>query len=103
MKDEAQKKTQPVGARSQLGHLEQIIRDELGSLHVAVEPLLARVRADVSALYPESGGTRLAPKEQEGRQDELLGTLNELEDVLEALQLAVRSGRPGPSAASGEE
>ncbi|OJH40314.1 hypothetical protein [Cystobacter ferrugineus] len=103
MKDEAQKKTQPVGARSQLGHLEQAIRTELGALHTAVEPLLVEVRADVNALHPESGGTRLAPKEQESRQDKLLGVLNELEDVLEALQLAVRSGRPGPAAASGEE
>jgi hypothetical protein len=103
MKDEAQKKTQPVGARPQLGHLEQAVRAELGALSAAVEPLLGEVRSDVNALYPESGGTRLAPKEQERRQDKLLGSLNELEDVLEALQLAVRSGRPGPTAASGEE
>lgn len=103
MKDEAQKKTQPGGARAQLGHFEQAIRVELGALGAAVEPLLAEVRSDVNALYPDSGGTRLAPKEQEGRQEKLLGVLNELEDVLEALQLAVRSGRSGPAAASGEE
>lgn len=101
MKDEAQKKTQPGGARAQLGQLEQAIRAELGTLDAAVEPLLAAVRADVNALHPESGGTRLAPKEQESRQEKLLGALNELEDVLEALQLAVRSGRPGSAAVSG--
>ncbi|WNG17725.1 hypothetical protein [Cystobacter fuscus] len=101
MKDEAQKKTQPGGARAQLVQLEQAIRAELGSLDAAVEPLLVQVRSDVNALYPESGGTRLAPKEQESRQEKLLGALNELEDVLEALQLAVRSGRPGPTAVSG--
>ena len=103
MKDEAQKKTPPGGGRAQLGHFEQAIRAELGALDAAVEPLLVTVRSDVNALFPESGGTRLAPKEQESRQEKLLGALNELEDVLEALQLAVRSGRSGPAAASGEE
>jgi hypothetical protein len=102
MKDEAQKKTQPAGARPHLAQLERSIRAELGGLTAAVEPLLDRVRQDVNALFPEAGGTRLAPKEQESRQDTLLGSLNELEDMLEALQLAVRSGR-SRSAVSGEE
>ena len=101
MKDEAHKKTPPVGARPQLAHLEQAIRAELGGLSGAVEPLLDEVRADVHALFPEAGGTRLAPKEHEDRQEKLLGGLNELEDVLEALQLAVRSGRSGSAAAGG--
>ena len=68
---------------------------------IAVVVRNCEVRADVHALFPEAGGTRLAPKEHEGRQEKLLGTLNELEDVLEALQLAARSGRPGSATAGG--
>ena len=103
MKEDTHKATPPVGARPRLARLEQHIRAELGTLSGAVEPLLDEVRAGVHALYPEAGGTRLAPQEHEERQDTLLGKLGELEDVLEALQLAVRSGRPGPAAVSGKE
>ncbi|WP_233261242.1 hypothetical protein [Vitiosangium sp. GDMCC 1.1324] len=79
--------------------LEQTLHAELGTLSAGVEPLLAEVRAGVAALFPEAGGTRLAPKEHEARHEALLRSLDELEDVLEALQLAARSGRPGASAA----
>ena len=91
MKDEALKTHEPAAARTQLGRLEQAIHGELKSLSTGVAPLLDEVRAGVAALYPEPGGTRLAPKEQEARHGKLLETLDGLEDVLEALQLAARA------------
>ncbi|HZI16419.1 MAG TPA: hypothetical protein VE153_39000 [Myxococcus sp.] len=94
MKEEALKMKEPGGARPQLVHLEHAIQAELGALRAGVEPLLSEVRAAVAALYPEAGGTRLAPKEHEARHEKLLESLDGLEDVLEALQLAARAGRP---------
>ncbi|WP_224249599.1 hypothetical protein [Hyalangium gracile] len=88
-----------LGPRTQLGRLEQAVHSELGSLVAGAEPLLAQVREGVAALFPEPGGTRLAPKEHEARHEKLLRSMDELEDVLEALQLAARSGRSGASAA----
>jgi hypothetical protein len=102
MKDETQKPRVPQGPRAQLGRLEQDIHSELKSLGAGVEPLLNEAREGVAALFPESGGTRLAPKEYEARHEKLLETLDGLEDVLEALQLAARSGHPAASAARGE-
>jgi hypothetical protein len=99
MKDDAQKMKEPQGPRMQLGRLEQAIHAELGTLSAGVEPLLNEVRAGVAALYPEPGGTRLAPKEHEARHEQLLQSLDGLEDVLEALQLAARPGRSVVSAA----
>jgi hypothetical protein len=99
--DDAQKMKEPQGPRLQLGRLEQSIHSELGPLGAGVEPLLAEVRAGVAALYPEAGGTRLAPKEHEARHAQLLQSLDGLEDVLEALQLAARSGRSTVSTARG--
>ncbi|MGZ3458786.1 MAG: hypothetical protein ACXU86_09790 [Archangium sp.] len=101
MKAEAQKLRELQGPRTQLGRLEQAIHSELGALSAGVKPLLDEVRAGVAALYPEPGGTRLAPKEHEARHEELLASLDELEDVLEALQLAARSDRSKVSAARG--
>jgi len=101
MRAEAHLMREPQGARTQLGRLEKSIQAELRGLSVGVEPLLAEVRAGVAALFPEAGGTRLAPKEHEARHEQLLKSLDELEDVLEALQLAARSGRSGTSAARG--
>ena len=49
------------------------------------------MREGVAALFPEPGGTRLAPKEQEARHEKLLKSLDELEAVLEALQLGARA------------
>jgi hypothetical protein len=89
------------GPRTRLGRLEQALQSELGGLSAGVEPLLAEVRAGVAALFPEAGGTRLAPKEHEAQHEKLLQSLDELEDVLEALQLAARSRRSGVSAARG--
>jgi hypothetical protein len=102
MKDEAQKTKEPQGARTQLGRLEKLIHSELGTLSAGVEPLLGEVRAGVAALHPEPGGTRLAPKEHEARHEKLLESLDGLEDVLEALQLAARSGRSRASTARRE-
>jgi hypothetical protein len=102
MRAEAQKMKEPQGgARTQLGRLENAIHSELGALSVGVEPLLAEVREGVAALFPDAGGTRLAPKEHEARHEKLLQSLDELEDVLEALQLAARSGRSRASVARG--
>ena len=99
MKAEAQKSRELQEPQTQLGRMEQAIHSELGGLSAGVEPLLDEVRAGVAALYPEPGGTRLAPKEHEARHAQLLASMDELEDVLEALQLAARSGRPGANAA----
>ena len=101
MRVEAQRIRELEGPRAQLERLERAIHSELKSLSAGVEPLLGEVRAGVAALYPEAGGTRLAPKEHEARHAQLVSSLDELEDVLEALQLATRSGRSGASAARG--
>jgi hypothetical protein len=93
MKDDAQKIKELQGPRTQLGRLEQAIQSDLGSLRAGVVPLLDEVRAGVAAIYPEAGGTRLAPQEHEARQAKLLESLDGLEEVLEALQLAARAGR----------
>jgi hypothetical protein len=101
MRAEAQRIQELEGPRVRLARLEKAVHSELKSLVVGVEPLLGEVRAGVAALYPEAGDTRLAPKEHEARHAQLLGSLDELEDVLEALQLAARSGRSVASAARG--
>jgi hypothetical protein len=100
MRAEAQRIKELQGPRVQLGRLEQAIHSELGTLSAGVVPLLDEVRAGVAALFPEAGGTRLAPKEHEAQHEQLLQSLDGLEEVLEALQLAARSGR-SPSAARG--
>jgi hypothetical protein len=101
MRGEAQRTTELQGARARLRQLEQVIHSELGALEEGVAPLLEEVRAGVAALFPEAGGTRLAPKEHEARRASLLESLDGLEDVLEALQLAARAGRPGSARSGG--
>ena len=101
MKAEAQMLKELQGPRMQLGRLERVIHSELGSLSAGVEPLLEEVRAGVAALFPEAGGTRLAPKEHEAQHEKLLQSLDGLEEVLEALQLAARSGRSQSAARGG--
>jgi hypothetical protein len=100
MKAEVQKIREPQQPQVRLERLEQAIHSELGALSQGVKPLLDEVRTGVAALFPEPGGTRLAPKEHEARHEKLLGSL---EEVLEALQLAARSGRPGTAARGGGE
>jgi hypothetical protein len=101
MREEAQRIKELQGPRTELRRLEQSVHSELGSLATAAAPLLEEVRAGVAQLFPEPGGTRLAPKEHEARQEKLLQSLDELEEVLEALQLAARPGRSGASASRG--
>lgn len=101
MREESQRMKELEGPRTRLGRLEQLVRSELGPLVAGAEPLLAEVREGVAALFPEPGGTRLAPKEHEARHAKLLESMDELEDVLEALQLAARSGRSGAGSARG--
>jgi len=97
MREEVQRMKELQGPRTQLARLEKSIHSELGSLTAGAAPLVDEVRAGVVALFPEPGGTRLAPKEHEARHEKLVQTLDELEEVLEALQLAARSGRSGAS------
>lgn len=80
-------------AAALLRGLEQAIDTTLGPLRAAVEPLLAEAREHVAALYPGVDGTRLAPKEQQARRAQLGQSLERLEDVLEALELATRAGK----------
>jgi hypothetical protein len=101
MRDEAQRAKELQTPRAQLGRLDQATHAELGALRVGAEPLLAEVHAGVAVLFPEAGGTRLAPKEHEARHEKLLKTMDELEEVLEALQLAARGGRSGAVPARG--
>ena len=104
MTDKGQTRQAPPDARAQLAHLEKTVRAELKALSRGVEPLMDEVRSGVFALYPEPGGTRLAPLEQEAQAGKLLESLDGLEEVLEALQLAARSGRPAASGVGrGEE
>jgi hypothetical protein len=75
-----------------VARLEQAISLRLGSLRVGVQPLLHEAREHCSVLAPTVGGLRPAPKEQQERQTKLAEILDQMEDVLEALHLAVRSG-----------
>lgn len=83
----------PVTAATLFERLEKRIDAELGSLRAGVEPLLGQVRQHLAALYPGPDGTLLSPKEQATRREKLGKTLDELEDILEALQLAARTRR----------
>ncbi|QRK06981.1 hypothetical protein JQX13_44135 [Archangium violaceum] len=80
-------------AATLFARLEKRIDSELGSLRAGVEPLLGEVRQALEALYPGPEGTLLPPKEQQARREKLAGTLDQLEDILEALQLAARTRR----------
>jgi hypothetical protein len=94
--DDEFKSTQPrVAAREApaaeaLSRLEQAIALRLGPLRVGVEPLLDEARQQLAALEPGPGGVRPSPQEQQERQTRLMGVLDQMEDVLEALHLAAR-------------
>jgi hypothetical protein len=75
-----------------VARLEHAISLRLGSLRVGVRPLLQEARDHCSALAPAVGGLRPSPKEQQERQTKLAEILDQMEDVLEALHLAVRGG-----------
>jgi hypothetical protein len=85
-----------VVALEYLRTLEEAIELRLGSLRGGVQPLLQEAHSHCSALAPAQGGQRPAPKEQQERQARLAEVLDQLEDILEALYLAVRAG-PGAS------
>lgn len=91
MMEQARNTGEPSGPRGELERLEQAIRSELKSLDAGVKPLLDEVRAGVAALFPGPGGTRLSPQERQARHEQLLESLDELEDVMEALQVAARA------------
>jgi len=80
--------------------LSHAIDGELGSLREGVAPLLDGVGQGLSALYPEPGAERLPPKQQEAGLEKLAKTLDEMEDVLEALQLAAQPRGQARSAGS---
>ncbi|RKH90727.1 hypothetical protein D7Y21_05605 [Corallococcus sp. AB045] len=75
-----------------LDALEQQVDAELGSLKEGVQPLLDSVREGLVALDPPGDGMLPSPQEQEKLRAKLTSTLEEAEDVLEALQLAVKPG-----------
>jgi len=102
MRDDAVKPTGLDSPKGALHSLERALESELKSLSAGAAPLLEEVRAGVGVLFPDAGGTRLAPTEQQARQEALLKSLQGLEEVLEALQLAARAGRPATRAARGE-
>jgi len=101
MRNEVQRLKELQEPRVLLARLEKSVHAELGALTPGAEPLLAEVREGLAVLFPEPGGTRLAPKEQEARHEKLLKSLDGLEEVLEALQLGARAGRSGAAAPRG--
>ncbi|NOK11358.1 hypothetical protein HNS30_20140 [Corallococcus exercitus] len=79
-----------------LDALEQQVGAQLGTLREGVQPLLDSVREGLVALDPPGDGMLPSPLEQEKLRAKLTATLEEAEDVLEALQLAVTpAGRSG--------
>ncbi|MFB1482670.1 hypothetical protein [Corallococcus sp. RDP092CA] len=85
----------PPGTLALLDALEQRVGAELGALKEGVQPLLDAVREGLVALEPPGDGVLPSPQEQEKLRAKLGATLEEAEDVLEALQLAVRPGGRG--------
>jgi hypothetical protein len=86
-----------------LAELTRAIDGGLGALRENVAPLLGEVGQGLAALFPGAEGERLPPKEQAARQDKVSKALDELEDVLEALQLAVapQQGQAGSAGSRG--
>ncbi|MBU8899472.1 hypothetical protein DRW03_28700 [Corallococcus sp. H22C18031201] len=68
---------------------------ELGTLSEGLAPLLADIRRDISALEPAEGEAMPPPQEQEALRARIGASLDEAEDVLEALQLATRDSARG--------
>ena len=87
-----------IGAAELLVRLERAVEARLGPLREGVQPLLDEAREHLSVLSPGPGGQRPPPKEQQERQVKLAKVLDQMEDILEALFLAVRGGvRPSMS------
>ncbi|WP_233582981.1 hypothetical protein [Corallococcus sp. CA053C] len=77
--------------------LERQVGAELGTLREGAQPLLDEVRQGLVVLEPPGDGMLPSPQEQEKLRAKLSATLEEAEDVLEALQLAARASGQGSS------
>ncbi|MBJ6765248.1 hypothetical protein JGU66_31170 [Myxococcaceae bacterium JPH2] len=78
--------------------LDTLTRDltaELGKLYEGLAPLLADIRRDIAALEPAEGDAMPPPQEQEALRARIGTSLDEAEEVLEALQLATRESTRG--------
>ncbi|WP_147443747.1 hypothetical protein [Corallococcus sicarius] len=75
--------------------LERQVDADLGTLREGVQPLLDEVRLGLVALDPPGEGMLPSPQDQEKLRAKLTSTLEEAEDVLEALQLAARTSGQG--------
>lgn len=84
---------------------EQLVEELKGSKHEGVAFLLADLVQGVSALYPAKAGALPSPKEEEKAREKLGKLLDQLEDILEAIDLwgvsadplAAKSGKRGGS------
>jgi hypothetical protein len=70
-------------------------------LSAGVEPLLDKVRSVRLELFPEEGEVPPPPRKRTAVREELTKTLDETEDVLEALLLAVPGGSPSDGGTEG--
>ncbi|RYZ40743.1 MAG: hypothetical protein EOO71_14875 [Myxococcaceae bacterium] len=77
--------------------LSQRVDAQLGALREGVQPLLHDVRQALLALDPPGDAMLPSPQEQEKLRASVTSTLEEAEDVLEALQLGARSSGQGSS------
>ncbi len=77
-------------AAEMLARLERAIDLRLGPLRAGVKPLLEEIRQHLAVLEPGPGGQQPPPLERQEREAKLMRVLDQLEDVLEALYLAVR-------------
>ncbi|MCY1075141.1 hypothetical protein [Archangium lansingense] len=78
-----------VGPELLLRRLALAIESELPPrLREGVDPLLTEVRQGVAALYPGPDRAPLTPKKRQEEREQLGQTLDTLEEVLEALQVA---------------
>ncbi|MCY1032078.1 hypothetical protein OV207_11465 [Corallococcus sp. BB11-1] len=75
--------------------LEQRVEEALGPLREGAQPLLDDVRQALVALDPPGDMMLPSPQEQQKLRAKVTATLEEAEDVLEALQLGARSGGRG--------
>lgn len=91
----AQASKAPPRTLALLDALEQRVGAELGALKEGVQPLLDSVREGLVALDPPGDAMLPSPQEQQKLRAKLDATLEEVEDVLEALQLAARPGGRG--------
>ncbi|MDY7233076.1 hypothetical protein [Hyalangium rubrum] len=83
----------------------QLVEEMTGARREGVAFLLADVVQGVSALYPDKAGALPSPKEEEKGRAKMAKLLDQLEDILEAIDLwdvsadplAAKGGRRGGS------